>query len=1135
VLCSTFLENHFWCAFFLISKETAMAEAVLSALVQVIFENLSSQIFEEYGMLHGTKKEMRKLQSVLSTIQAVLDDAEDRQVLDKAVKDWLIKLKDIAYDADDLLDEYISEASQRKLEFHDHVDIQGCMTNEVRFFCSQSNLILSSYRVKKALENIVDRLNTIADERFKFHLKDKFLDYSTQSSGRLQSDSFLFESEVFGRDEEKEKIMKFLMNPTDKGDVSVLPLVGMGGLGKTTLAKLVYNDKRVEKHFEQRIWVCVSEEFDVKRLMRAIVESVTGNRCDLLEMETIHRRIQESIMGKRFLLVLDDVWNDDHEKWEGLKNSVRHGSEGSKILVTTRSEKVALVMGTTNPYHLEGLSDDDCWSLFEQRAFKCGKPEEGSSMLAIGKEIAKNCRGVPLAAKALGSLMGLKRRRSEWLLVKDNEIWSLIEEENGILPVLRLSYDNLPSHLKQCFAYCSLFPKGFRIKKEELIHLWMAEGFIQSSQRKPQEEVGNEYFNELFWRSFFQNATKDRNGDMVDCEMHDLLHDLAKSVAGTSCLMLEGGRKVIIPTGTRHLSIICNETENLKGVSDSKLRSFLLLFARRKIARVSGNLILSIKSLRALDISSTGIKKLSKSIGALKHLRYLNLSNTLIKKLPSSICSLFNLQTLILLHCSSLEILPENLRKLVNLRHLNIYGCGLLTELPNGIGELGSLKTLPLFIVGKQTGCGISQLQSLDLHGELKIKNLENVRNERCARDANLKEKRHIQSLELLWENIDEVNARENVECVTEGLQPNFELKKLLIENYVGSKFPSWLMSSSLTNLVELSLVKCQRCAQLPPLGKLPALEVLRIDGMDATMYFSNDSSGASRVADFVSLKRLSLKDMPNLLGWSSMEGRDLLPCLKELIIEFCPKLTNLPYLPSIESLELNDCSNEILATVTKMSSLSNALFSGFLDLIYLPQGLVRNKKHLLSLEIKDCPKLRSFSGELDSLSALQSFRISNCPELESLSELGSLKSLKSLSIDRCHNLGSFAEEGMGSLTSLQHFSLSNCENITAFPHAMQHLVCLQTLQIWSCPKLSTLPESLGNLAALKELELWYCENLLCLPESMQRLTSLQFLSVWSCPHLEIQCEKDQGKDWHKIKHIPFIKINGPYIQATDS
>ncbi|XP_059440800.1 putative disease resistance protein RGA3 [Corylus avellana] len=1060
-----------------------MAEAVLSALLQVIFENLSSQSFEEYGMLRGTNKEMRKLQSVLSTIQAVLEDAEDRQVLDKAVKDWLIKLKDIAYDADDLLDEYISEASQHKLDFHDHVDIQGCMIKEVRYFCSQSNLILCSYRVKRELKNIVERLNTVADERFKFHLKDKFLDYSTQSSGRLQSDSFLFESEVFGRDEEKEKIMKFLMHSTDKGDVSVLPLVGMGGLGKTTLAKLVYNDKRVEEHFEQRIWVCVSEEFDVKRLMRAIVESVTGNRCDLLEMETIHRHIQELIMGKRFLLVLDDVWNDDHEK----------------------------------------------------RAFKCGKPEEGSSILAIGKEIAKNCRGVPLAAKALGSLMSLKRRRSEWLLVKDNEIWNLIEEENGILPVLRLSYDNLPSHLKQCFAYCSLFPKGCRIKKEKLIHLWMAEGFIGSSQRKPLEEVGNEYFNELFWRSFFQNATKDSNGDMVDCEMHDLLHDLARSVAGTSCLMLEVGRQVIIPTGTRHLSIICNETENLKGISDSKLRSFLLLFARRKIAKVSGNLILSIKSLRTLDISSTGIKKLSKSIGALKHLRFLDLSYTLIKKLPNSICSLFNLQTLVLLHCSRLEILPENLRKLVNLRHLNRYGCGLLTELPNGIGELGSLKTLPLFIVGKQTGCGISQLQGLDLHGELKIKNLENVRNERCARDANPKEKRHIQSLELLWENVDEVSARENVECVTEGLQPNFELKKLLIENYVGSKFPSWLMNSSLTNLVELSMVKCQRCAQLPPLGKLPALEVLRIDGIDATMYFSNDSSGASRVADFVSLKRLSLKDMPNLLGWSSVEGRDLLPCLKELIVEFCPKLTNLPYLPSIESLELNDCSNEILATVTKMSSLSNALFSGFLELIYLPQGLLRNKKHLLSLEIRDCPKLRSFSGELDSLSALQSFRISNCPELESLSELGSLKSLKSLFIDRCHNLGSFAEEGMGSLTSLQHFSLSNCENITAFPHAMKHLVCLQTLHIWSCPKLSTLPESLGNLAALKELELWYCENLLCLPESMQRLTSLQFLSVWSCPHLEIQCEKDQGKDWHKIKHIPFIKINGPYIQAIDS
>ncbi|KAL5543638.1 hypothetical protein UlMin_007422 [Ulmus minor] len=1112
-----------------------MAEAVLSALFQVIFENLSSQVFEEYGWLFYGRKEKRRLQSALSSIQSVLEDAEDRQVMDKAVKDWLIKLKDVAYDVDDLLDEYLTVALQQKMEFHDDlVKIRGCLTNTVCLFFSQSNPIIFRYTTKHKLENVVERLNTIADERFKYHLRENFIDHGNQSSRRLQSDSFLFESEVFGRHEDKEKIIEFLINPTDPKDVSVIPIVGMGGIGKTTLAKLVYNDKMVEENFDRRIWVCVSQVFDVKQLTRAIIESATGNRCDLLEMEAIHRCVQELIMGQKFLLVLDDVWNEDYEKWDRLKNSMRHGSEGSSILVTTRSEKVALVMGTISPYQLEGLSDDNCWLLFQQRAFMNRKQDEASRLIVIGKEIAKKCKGVPLAAKALGSSLRLKRH-TEWLTVRDSEKWNLVEEEDGILPVLRLSYDSLPSHQKQCFAYCSLYPKNYKIKKENLIHLWIAEGFVRSSRGKEPEDVANECFNELLWRSFFQNATKDSNGDIVEFEMHHLLHDLAKSVSGSSCSMLEVSKKAIIPSETRHLSVLSNDAESLKGMwCSSKLRSFLLLFGRQKIAKVSRKLILRMKCLRSLDISSTGIKRLSNSVGALKHLRYLNLSHTVVKELPSSICCLYNLQSLMLVHCNRLEKLPKDLRKLINLRHLNIHGCELLSKLPKGIGELVSLRTLPIYIVGKETGCGIGELQSLNLHGDLKIKNLEEIgSNVQSAKAANLMGKRHIHSLKLIWKDVEDVSTRENVDRVIEVLEPNSELKKLAIENFMGSKLPGWLLNSCLANLVELSLIKCRRCVQLPSVGKLPSLEVLAIDEMDATMYFCHDPGRNTGGPGFVKLKRLSLKSMPNLLGWSSTEERVQLPCLKELKVVDAPELNNLPDLPSIEVLELDCCREEILIDATEMTSPSSIIIGEFAKLTHLPHGLLRNKTKLLSLEIKNCPKLSSFSGELENLSSLQSLIIGNCPELNSLSELGSLKSLKSLSIDRCDGFISLPE-GLEALQSLQHLCLSYFENITGLPDAMQQLSSLQTLHIWSCGNLVALPEWLGNLVALKELELWYCDNLVCLPESMQRLSCLQFLSIWGCPRLMTHLEKNTGADWYKIKHIPFIKINGPYIQTLN-
>lgn len=283
----------------------------------------------------------------------------------------------------------------------------------------------------------------------------------------------------------------------------------------------------------------------------------------------------------------------------------------------------------------------------------------------------------------------------------------------------------------------------------------------------------------------------------------------------------------------------------------------------------------------------------------------------------------------------------------------------------------------------------------------------------------------------------------------------------------------------------------------------------------------------------FVTLNKLSLKGMPNLLGWSSKKRRVRFPYLKELKIDDAPRLINLPERPSIECLEIDFCSDELLTSSTTITSLLIFIISGFEDLIHLPLGLLRNKTCLLSLEIRNCRKLGLFSGELKSLCFLQSLCISDCPEITSFSELEGLKSLNSLSINSCDDLISLPE-GPEVLKSLRYFSLANCGNITALPDAMQHLTGLHTLHIWSCSNLVSLPHWLGNLSALREMELWYCENLLSLPESMKCLTALQFLSIWGCPLLETHLGKDTGADWPKIKHVPFIKINGPYIQTLD-
>ncbi|XP_009602382.1 putative disease resistance protein RGA3 [Nicotiana tomentosiformis] len=1073
-----------------------MAEAVLSALMEVLFQKITSQIFQKNGLLGSTKKEMINLQSTVSTIQAVLQDAEDRQMKDKALKNWLVKLKDIVYEADDLLDEYLTELLLHKLK----------------------------------LKEVGEKLELVANERTKFHFRDVVYQRCF-SCERLQSDSYVIESKVFGRNKDKENIIKLLI----ESDVPVVSIVGIGGIGKTTVAKLVYNDAFVEDKFDTRIWVCVSKGFDVKRLLKAIIEYATGSSCNLVEMEAILRRVQALILGKKFLLVLDDVWDDDHEKYERLKNLVHNGLDGSRLLVTTRNEKTALLMGTANPYRLEGLSDDDCWSLFQELAYK-NRQKELLALEELGKEIAKKCRGVPLVAKALGSLMCLKNQKSEWSFIRDCAMWDLMGHEDGagILSALRLSYEYLPTHLKQCFAYCSIFPKGYRINKNTLICLWIAEGFVPSSESMPPEEAGNGYFNELLWRSFFQNVRRDFDGNIVDCDMHDLVHDLSKSVGGVDCLTTEFGKEVIIPAATRHLSMLGSEMVPKKlGMlrSAQKLRSFLLLDGQRNITKLSKRFFSSFKSVRVLDCSGSRIKKLSKSVGTLLHLRYLNLSHTLLKTLPKSICCLLNLESLILKDCNHLIELPAEIRKLVNLRHLDIYGCTSLTMLPGGIGKMRSLQTLPVYIVSKAAASDISELQRLDLHGELMIKNLENLSDEICAKNANLKGKRHIRFLKLIWDQVEEMGTRENVERIVESLQPNSDLSKLHIEGYIGANFPSWLMNIYLVHIVEIWLLKCHRCVELPRLGKLPFLEVLTVDGMDSAMYFCNSSGEEDSATQFASLKQLTLRNMPNLLGWSVNKDHSILHCLKKFTCEACPYLNKLPDLPSLDSLELSDCSSELLVeAAAKITSLTHLMISGCLEILHLPEGLLKNNINLLSVEIRDCAEIQSLSSELKVLPCLESLSISNCNSLSSVLDSCGLETLKSLSIHGCRNIS--LEKGLQSLQVLQYASLSDCENLTILPMTMQNLTSLQTLHIWSCPKMYMLPEWLGDLISLRELELWYCENLSSVPESVKKLTKLQFLSIWGCPNLGVRCRKDVGEDWHKIKHVPFIKINGPYIQA---
>ncbi|KAG1333952.1 putative disease resistance protein RGA1 [Cocos nucifera] len=537
----------------------------------MVVDKLASRLWDELGLLTSVYTDFEKLQSMLSSIKTVLDDAQSRSISDKAVSDWLKKLRDAAFDADDVVDQFHTEALRRRMEKHDQ------LTGKVRDFFSSNNPIAFRYKMARKIKKIREKFDEIAEERLKFHLDEGSVSKHTPDRETLSS---VIESEIYGRDDDKKEVIEFLVDKDNDKNISILAIVGLGGVGKTTLAQLVYNDERINERFELRMWVCVGETFDLKMVMRKMIEQVTEEQINCSSLETMSFLLRRRLKTKRFLLVLDDLWNQEELEWEKLETLFKDSKLGSKIIVTTRNEFVASITGTISPYKLQGLGNDDCWTLFKQRAFRFEREEDIPELVKIGREIIKRCGGLPLAAKALGSLMSSKRGVAAWSAIKDGEIGRVPIYEVEILNILKMSYDDLPSHLKWCFTYCSMFPKDHIFEIKRLIRLWIAEGLIDMSDISLNEEdVGSQNFNNLLWRSFFQDVQMDEYNNPVTCKMHDLVHDLACSLTKDESLVMEMGRKSI-PYGCRYLSVVCDDESSTtsKTIYEAKkLRSLVLL------------------------------------------------------------------------------------------------------------------------------------------------------------------------------------------------------------------------------------------------------------------------------------------------------------------------------------------------------------------------------------------------------------------------------------------------------------------------------------------------------------------------------------------------------------------------------
>uniref|UniRef100_A0A0E0IFB6 Uncharacterized protein n=1 Tax=Oryza nivara TaxID=4536 RepID=A0A0E0IFB6_ORYNI len=1124
-----------------------MAESLLLPVVRGVVGKAAGALVQSVTRMCGVDDDRRKLERQLLAVQCKLEDAEVKSETNPAVKRWMKDLKAVAYEADDILDDFHYEALHREAQIGDST------TRKVLGYFTPHSPLLFRVAMSKKLNSVLKKINELVEEMNKFSLVERT---ETPQLPYRQTHSALDESaDILGRGDDKEVVVRLLLDQRNEQKLQILPIVGMGGLGKTTLAKMVYNDTRVHEHFQLKMWHCVSDKFEVVSLLKSIIELATGTKCKLFDtIEMLRRQLEEAIGRKRFLLVLDDVWNEEENKWgDGLKpllNSV--GGPGSVMVITTRSQQVASIMGTLGPHELACLNEHDSWELFSKRAF-CRQAGDQAELATIGRRIVKKCRGLPLALKTIGGLMSSKQLVSEWEAIsEESNVGVRVQGKNDVLDILKLSYRHLSSEMKQCFAFCAVFPKDYEVDKNILIQLWMANGLIEDEGAADLTHKGELIFQDLVWRSFLEDVKEKEmqyyGVNSIFCKMHDLMHDLAKYVTDEcvsttkDCCQEKGLAKDV-----RHLQIPKRETkETLTQLFNgtSSLRTLIM-------QPTSGNVI---KEFRLVSMRALSCFTIHSQILHAKHLRYLDLSGTSIVKLPNSICMLYNLQSLRLMSCFNLQYLPEGMRTMSKLIHIYLCKCDSLQQMPPNISLLNNLRTLTTFVVDSKDGLGIEELKDLrHLTNRLELFNLRKVKSAEKAKQANLYQKKNLSEILLFWGR-DRYYMPEHIidneKQVLESLAPHGKLKVLELHGYGGLEIPRWMRDPHMFQcLAKLCISNCPRLKDLPAVWFLNSLEHLSLCCMgNLTTLCKNDDVDQAEgfctsLKIFPKLKDMVLYRLSNLERWVvNIPGEPnslvTLPQLETLSIIYCPKLADIPDCRALRDLKIEGCFNLDVSSLSHITSLLSLSYDaqGFCSMTMplgswpsLVQLTVKSLANMVtSLEdqrnqgqralvnlwrLSLCgPKCfvttsslsKLHTGIWDCFAFVKYLVIRDCRDLVHwpTEELRSLIHLRSLVIINCTNLemnDSLSDETL-SLSQLEVLGIHTSPGVVEIPKLP---ASLEILSILSCDNLVALPSNLGNLSRLRNLSVFCCDALKALPDGMDGLTSLRELTLGYCARIE--------------------------------
>ncbi|XP_027120748.1 disease resistance protein RPM1-like [Coffea arabica] len=899
-----------------------MAESVVGFLIN----QLTTLLSQEATLLGELQPDVQFIKDELGSMKAFLRKAEAKEDNDSQLQEWVKQVREVAYDTEDVLDDFAFRFARGQTD--------GFCGYVGKIYSSIKNLKVR-HHISLQIKDIKARVEQISARHQRYQSLDGTQERGSSSSHMANADFhirdqalLIEEAQLVGINKPKEELTAKILD--DHSHLKIVSVVGMGGLGKTTLVKKVYDDSAVKKQFQSHAWITVSQKFQfnviIKNLIQQLYDEIrqpVPSQVESMDGIRLSEFVKDFLKERRYILVLDDVWSLD--AWETIKYILPDYHVASRVVLTTRIADVA--SGSCLASHdfvhkMKPLSDEEAWTLFCNRTFQSnGCPP---SLEEVSGKILKKCEGLPLAIVAIGGVLALKdkERIDEWAMI----LHGFGSEVDGsgkldrIKRILLLSYNDLPHHLKSCLLYLSIYPEDFEIQVNNILEKWIALGFVEEKEGMATTDIAMRYLKELINRSLIQIKDTWGYGQLKACGLHDFLHEIIISKSKEqNFTTIATGYCTRWPVKVRHLAIH-NFTDNPQDFSSLKcLRSVEIFRYEDPLTTsfLSKFLCGGPKFLTVLDLEGAELDNIPKEVFKLFHLKYLNLHGTRVKIIPKSIGQLQNLQVLLLSETNIIE-LPVEILKLRKLRVLLVSRLGNYSnnftiwgfKSPNRIGKLISLENL-----------GSIEADSDEIVREIgKLIQLRTLTITKLRREDG---KEFLSSL-LRLSNLEELYIHSTQEEETLDLQhsvsPRFEFLTVLHLRGRLERLPQWVIS-----LQSLSYLSLQNSGLredeniIGSLGQLPNLACLVLHRAyeGETLCF--------KIGGFRKLRRLQLQQLRRL-KWVRVEEESL-PSLQEFIFGGCKLMEGLPLglqnLTGLEYLALHDMSDELIHKVQNLDKQS--------------------------------------------------------------------------------------------------------------------------------------------------------------------------------------------------------------------